>query len=109
MIDVLGALLGGFLLGFGACLVLYNRNRGILMASVQDLITEVTNTTGVEASAVKLIDGFAAQLKAAGGDPAAIQAAIDQLVAQRTAVAAAVAANQPPAPPAPAPAPPAGG
>jgi len=66
---------------------------------LDDLTTEVTNATTVEQSAITLIQGLAAQLAAAGTDPAKLQALHDELVASDAALAAAVSANtQAPAP-----------
>jgi hypothetical protein len=65
-----------------------------LMASnLTSLTASVTNNTTVIGSALTLIQGFSAQLAAAGSDPvalAALQASIDS---SDTALAAAVAAN----------------
>lgn len=79
------------------------------MSALDDLTAQVQATTTVEASAVTLIQGIAAQLQAAGTDPAKLSALTSQLNASAAALAAAVTANTapPPAPPAPAPAPPA--
>lgn len=68
-----------------------------LMAKLQDLIDEVKATEGVEQSAITAINGLIAALQAAGGDPAAIQAVIDEAKANRDALAAAIAAIPPPA------------
>lgn len=78
---------------------------------ISTLQTSVTNETAVVGSAVTLLNGLSAQYTAiqqqladaiANGDPAAIQAANDNLVAinstvsqQTTTLAAAVAANTP--------------
>ncbi len=68
-----------------------------------DLSAEVTNTTGVMASAVVALDGVGARIQAAvdaalaNGATAAqlapVQAEVDALAASRTALATAVAAN----------------
>jgi hypothetical protein len=65
-----------------------------LMADLAALQAEVTKVVGVEQSAITLIQGLSAQLKAAlaSADPAALQAVIDQLDAKTTELAAAVAA-----------------
>ncbi len=63
------------------------------------LTTQVTTTTGVEASAVVLINGLAAQLAAAKNDPAKVQAIIDSLNKSSTSLAAAITANSPPTTP----------
>lgn len=47
-------------------------------------------------SAITLINGLSATLEEAKDDPEQIQAVIDQLAAQKDALAAAVAANTPP-------------
>ena len=71
--------------------------------SIKALTLEVTKDTSVIASAVTLIQGFAAQLKAAvdaalaaGASPAQLQALTDlqtTIAANDTALAAAVQAN----------------
>jgi hypothetical protein len=68
---------------------------------LDDLTAEVTRNTSVEKSALALIQGFAAQLAAAGTDPVQLQALRDSLAANDDELAAAVAANTPSAPPAP--------
>lgn len=82
----------------------------LIMATLADLQTKVTNNTTVISSALTLIQGLKAQLDAAiaSNDPAALQALSDQLDSADSSLAAAVAANTPAAPaptPAPAPAP----
>lgn len=66
---------------------------------LDDLTAEVAADTAVESSAVTLIQGLAAQISAAGTDPAKLQALTDSLTASSTALAAAVAQNTPAAPP----------
>ena len=68
------------------------------MADLTALTAQVANNTTVEASAVTLIQGLAAQIGAAGTDPVALQALQDQLNTSATALAAAVAANTPATP-----------
>ena len=65
------------------------------MADLTGLTAEVERNTSVEGSALVLIQGFAAQLAAAGTDPVALQALQTQLTANDDALAAAVAANTP--------------
>jgi len=65
------------------------------MASLDALSTQVQANTDVEASAVTLIQGIAAQLAAAGTDPAKLQALQDQLKNSADSLAAAVVANTP--------------
>lgn len=59
----------------------------------ENLQAEVANNTTVESSAIALIKGLAAQITAAGTDPAALAAIVSTLQANDTALAAAVAAN----------------
>jgi hypothetical protein len=73
-----------------------------IMAAIDDLEAEVAQDTTVEQSAITLIDGIAAQIAAAGTDPTRLAAVQATLANNRTALAAAVAANTPAAPPAPA-------
>ena len=76
-----------------------------IMSALSDLQAAVAAEDTVIASAVTLIQGFAAQLAAAGTDPVALAALTSDITAQAAALGAAVAANTPAAPPAPAPAP----
>jgi hypothetical protein len=68
-----------------------------VMATLADLQAAVAATTAVEESAIVLIEGIAQQLKdaLANSDPAAVQAVIDSLDAEKAKLAAAVAANTP--------------
>jgi hypothetical protein len=66
------------------------------MDPLAGLTTQVATTTGVEQSAITLINGLAVALKAAGTNPAKLQALQDSLTASSTALAAAVAANPAP-------------
>lgn len=59
------------------------------------LEAEVTNITTVVGSAVALINGFASRIEAEKEDPARVQAIVDGMRAQATALAEAVAANTP--------------
>lgn len=88
---------------FGLQLAALITQGAINMAAIDDLTTQVAENTTVEGSALTLIQGFAAQLAAAGTDPVALAALTTQLTTSATALAAAVAANTPAAPPAPAP------
>ena len=74
-------------------------------ANLAALEAQVAQSISVEASAVTLIQGIAAQLAAAlaSGTDAALPALVAQLNTSATALAAAVSANTPAAP-APAPA-----
>ena len=77
------------------------------MPTVQDalaaLTTQVTNTVGVEASAIALINGIPALIAAAGVDPNALAALQTQLAASAATLSAAVTAQTPPPPTAPGP------
>ena len=76
-------------------------------ANLAALEAQVAQSVSVEASAVTLSQGIAAQLSAAlaSGTDAALPALVAQLNTSATALAAAVSANTPAAPaPAPAPA-----
>jgi hypothetical protein len=64
-----------------------------LMANLDALTAQVTETDGVIASAVTLIEGISAALKAAGTDPAKLAELQSQLKTNSDALAAAVAAN----------------
>jgi len=61
--------------------------------ALDDLATQVTANTTVEESAVTLIKGLAAQIAAAGTDPAKLQSLQASLKASADDLAAAVAAN----------------
>jgi hypothetical protein len=65
---------------------------------LDDLTAEVAADTAVESSAVTLINGLAAQITAAGTDPAKLSALTSSLTTSSTALAAAVAQNTPVAP-----------
>lgn len=67
------------------------------MAILDDLEAQVKANTDAEASAVVLINGFAARLQAAkdSGDPARVQAVIDAMKASADKLGAAVVANTP--------------
>lgn len=66
-----------------------------IMALLDALTSQVAQNVSVEQSAVTLIQGLAAQIAAAGTDPAALAALQTQLNTSATALAAAVAANTP--------------
>lgn len=68
------------------------------MATIADLQTEVGQNTSVTESAVALLNGLSQQLKdaLAANDPAAIQAVVDQLDANTSALAEAVTQNTAP-------------
>ena len=68
------------------------------MATLVELQAAVATDTTVTASAITLLQGLAAQITAAAGDPAALDAIVQDLNANTTALAEAVAANTPAAP-----------
>jgi len=68
------------------------------MADLKALTAQVTANTDAEASAITLIQGLAAQIAAASGDQAAVDALAAQLKTSATALAAAIVANTPAAP-----------
>lgn len=63
------------------------------MGILDTLTTDVANLTAVDASAITLINGLAAEIKAAGTDPVALKALTDEMEARTGELAAAVAAN----------------
>lgn len=83
-------------------LILKTRKETQIMSALTDLQAQVAQNTTIEASAVTLIQGLAAQIAAAGTDPAALAALTANLNASATALAAAISANTTPAAPAPA-------
>jgi hypothetical protein len=68
--------------------------KGIKM-TLDELKTQVEANTAVEASAVLLIQGIAAQLAEVSQYPAKVQALADQLKTSADALAVAVTANTP--------------
>jgi ABC-type transporter Mla subunit MlaD len=62
---------------------------------LDDLTSQVQKNTDVEASAVTLIQGLAAQIAAQANDPAAIKALTAKLSGSADALAAAIVANTP--------------
>jgi hypothetical protein len=71
-----------------------------MSVALDNLTAQVAQNTTIEASAITLIQGLAAQIAAAGTDPAALAALQASLNASATSLAAAIAANTPAAPPA---------
>lgn len=62
---------------------------------LDDLTAEVAANNAIEESAITLINGLAAQIAAAGTDPAKLQALTDSLTAESANLAAAITANTP--------------
>jgi hypothetical protein len=71
-----------------------------IMTVLQKLIQEVAETKAVNESAVTLLQGLKVKLDEAiaSGDPAVLQALVDELDASTNGLAAAVIANTPDAP-----------
>lgn len=63
------------------------------MATLDQLTADVAADTSAVNSAIILINGLAAQIKAAGTDPVALKALTDQLEANTSSLATAVTAN----------------
>lgn len=74
------------------------KGEATIMADLSALTTQVAQNTSVEESAVTLINGLAAQIKAAGTDPAALAALVTQLQKSSSDLSAAITANTPAAP-----------
>ncbi len=72
-----------------------------IMTDLATLTADVQAETELDNAAIALINGLAAQITAAGTDPAALKALTDSMEANAAALSAAVAANTPAAPPAP--------
>lgn len=65
---------------------------------VQAIVDKVAEVKSVDGSAVTLINEIAATLAQHADDPVALKAALDDLTASNSDLAAAVAANTPAAP-----------
>lgn len=81
--------------------LLFRKAWPLMAADLSALVDQVAATSGVEASAVTFIQGLIAQLQAAQGNPAQVQALVDQLKTSTDALAAAIATTTPPPPPTP--------
>lgn len=66
-----------------------------MMATLDDLITKVTNIGTVEDSVIALLNDISARLKAAGQDQAKLDALASSIDAQTTKLSDAVVANTP--------------
>jgi hypothetical protein len=71
------------------------KEENTIMSDLTQITADVANNTTVVGSALTLINGFAAQLAAAGTDPVALGALQTQLETNSSQLAAAVAANTP--------------
>lgn len=65
------------------------------MANLDKLTDAIAREVTVDNSIITLLNGLAAQLKAANGDQAAIDAVVGQMTSNADAIAAAVSANTP--------------
>jgi hypothetical protein len=72
-----------------------------MAASIDDVTLAVQKETTVEQSAITLLQQLSTQLSSAGTDPVKLQAVLDLINNNTTALAAAVAANTPGGIPAP--------
>jgi hypothetical protein len=70
-----------------------------IMLVLDDLIADVTDESAVDDSIIALLNTIAAQLAAAGQDPAKLQQLKDLIDANKAKIAAAVVANTPSASP----------
>lgn len=68
--------------------------------TLDDVLTDVAAESTVDDSIITLLNGIAAELKAAGSDPAKITAVRTAIQANIAKITAAVTANTPAAPPA---------
>ncbi len=66
-----------------------------IMATVADVAAKVAQETSIEASVLVLVQELSSMVKAAGTDPVALQAVVDQLDANINNLQAAVTANTP--------------
>jgi hypothetical protein len=69
------------------------RKEKIMSAELDALSAQVQANEDLEASAIQLIEGIAAQLAAAKEDPAKIQTLSDSLKASASSLSAAIVAN----------------
>lgn len=65
------------------------------MANIAALEAAVAEETTVQQSAITLLENLSKMVKDAGTDPAKLQAVVDQLNSNRSALAAAIVANTP--------------
>lgn len=66
-----------------------------IMAALDTITQKLTDLEGVEEGVIQLLATLSADLKAAAADPAAVQAIVDRLDADRVKLADAIAANTP--------------
>jgi len=70
----------------------------LIMADITSLTAQVAANTDAEQSAITLLNGLSALLKAAGTDPAKLQALQDSLKSGADSLAAAIVENTPAGP-----------
>lgn len=75
-----------------------HKEQETMSKELDDLTAQVKANTDLEASAVSLIEGIAAQLAAAATDPVKVSALAGQLQASAAALSAAIFANTTPSP-----------
>ena len=78
-----------------AALTVLQQQETTIMADLTALTTQVAQNTSVEESAVTLIQGLAAQIVAAGTDPAKLADLTAQLNKSAADLASAITANTP--------------
>lgn len=66
-----------------------------IMADIAQLETAVAEETSVQRSAITLLENLSQMVKDAGTDPVKLQAVVDQINSNKSALAAAVTANTP--------------
>jgi cell division septum initiation protein DivIVA len=71
------------------------RKEHVMSQELEALQAQVQENTDLEASAITLIQGIAAQLEAAKEDPAKVQALAESLKASAANLSAAIVANTP--------------
>ena len=77
---------------------LINMKENWIIMDLSALQTAVEADTSATSSAITLLTTLAEELRAAAGDPAAVQAIADQITANATQLSDAVVANTPAAP-----------
>jgi len=84
-----------------AALASITTKENTIMATLKDIQDDVASETTVVDSVVTLLESLSAQLTAAiaANDPVALQGIVDNITANKTKLASAVAQNTPAAPP----------
>ena len=84
--------------GLTAALARIQQEEAKMTGELQQLTDDIAAETTVEQSAITLLQGLAAQLKAAAEDPAQVKALASQIEQNTAALSAAITANTPPPP-----------